>query len=68
VPSPLCLHDKPNYALHSHWNTFCILCSCQNLNTYGLYFIKVHMACCVWLSVGYGLHSLWNAPSFLSSN
>ncbi len=30
--------------------------------------IKVHMAYCVWLSVGYGLHSCWNAPSILSSN
>jgi hypothetical protein len=26
--------------------------------------IKVHMAYCVWFSVGYGLDSLWNAPSY----
>jgi hypothetical protein len=34
----LCLHGKPNYAKHSHWNTFGLLCSCQNLSAYGLYF------------------------------
>jgi hypothetical protein len=37
VPSPLCLHDKPRYTLHSQWNTFFPLCSCQNFSTYGLY-------------------------------
>ncbi len=55
VPSPLCLHDKPDIPIEIHFSLYVLV---KTLVLMAYILIKVHMACCVWLNVGYGLHSL----------